>query len=1104
MLKLVLSDVEENLEKSLLDNLITYENRQITKKEGLVIVPEQFLHDANVLLTSKLKTQVRFFSEVTSFSSINKRYKEEMGLMYPLLDEISMLILVKNTINEIKDELVYYKKIYNKISFVNSLNTTIIELIKSKTEPEQLTNIKDISQEQKNKYEDIAKVYKKFLDNCNETFVSSDNLTQIVGENVDKWRFLEDKQIHISYFNGFVETEFSFILSLVEKGFDVTIYLYVDRYITKENLEKGIKIKDFDPFFSTKKIPQKFYEKLKALEKLHLLEIENIFLNKAKESTYLDFVKNNYFGYKKISKDLNTENIEDKSVKIIKYKNKYEELQGVVSYINRKIEEENLHYSDFIIVCADPKAYEIPFNVVFSKTNFPYFLDSKNSILGHQLTDYLFSLINVVEHRYKYEDVFRVLKNDFCNLKNKDGKRFTYNDIELLENYVLKHRISDKKWFKPFIEEDDNKQAYYKHLNEIRVAFLEKIEPFMRQANKKNKVSATIVAIYEFLLKEEIDQRLNYILNNEDNKKVISETLQIWNKIIIVFEKMIETLGETEVYFYEFKDLLETAFNSMEFGYVPDINDTVKIIDVFRSRFDAVKNIIFIGAIEGVYPKFTESSSFFDDDDIDVFDKTSISLYNTSFVRLNIQSLNMYHAINKTSDNLLVTYPNSTITGESNKPSVFVGRLLNLIPISVEVKEDDFYNLSQLYNLCYNEDILFDEKEFVKENISKHYSSINKTAIEKIYALEFVESVINGYESFILDSDGYLNTSISKIEKYNSCPYSYFLHYDIKARKREEFEVANNDFGNVFHASLEQYFKNNNTLDAVNDIVEKVVEEHGEGILNETAQYRFYVDNIKSILYEAIKNFEIQINAGDYKVIKNEHDIEIDDKTNKGQKYKYKGYVDRIDAFQHDENNYLRVIDYKSSKKTIDFGKVTDGVNLQLLKYLKTIVEKDDTLGDNRKIGGALYLEVKNAFTNFDNKSKEKETENLSAYKFTGIINDDVVNVSAFDKKTKSTAIIGKNSTKETKKVPEDEFKKLLEFVDYKINNTIDKIISGDINTTPLFYDEKDTPCKYCDYSIICQVKNCDKKVNGNVTFSSKSSIDDEIDSFFNEIKSKE
>lgn len=66
--------------------------------------------------------------------------------------------------------------------------------------------------------------------------------------------------------------------------------------------------------------------------------------------------------------------------------------------------------------------------------------------------------------------------------------------------------------------------------------------------------------------------------------------------------------------------------------------------------------------------------------------------------------------------------------------------------------------------------------------------------------------------------------------------------------------------------------------------------------------------------------------------------------------FKFSGIVDRVDQY----NQYLKIIDYKSSNKDLDLSLAIQGFNIQMLLYL-------DTLTKQKKLdkGALLYFNTK-------------------------------------------------------------------------------------------------------------------------------------------------
>ena len=60
----------------------------------------------------------------------------------------------------------------------------------------------------------------------------------------------------------------------------------------------------------------------------------------------------------------------------------------------------------------------------------------------------------------------------------------------------------------------------------------------------------------------------------------------------------------------------------------------------------------------------------------------------------------------------------------------------------------------------------------------------------------------------------------------------------------------------------------------------------------------------------------------------------------RGDLMKLRGRIDRVDATEIGGKNYVRVVDYKSSAKSLDLTEVYYGLSLQMMTYLARCTRK--------------------------------------------------------------------------------------------------------------------------------------------------------------------
>ena len=195
------------------------------------------------------------------------------------------------------------------------------------------------------------------------------------------------------------------------------------------------------------------------------------------------------------------------------------------------------------------------------------------------------------------------------------------------------------------------------------------------------------------------------------------------------------------------------------------------------------------------------------------------------------------------------------------------------------------------------------------------------------------------------------------------------------------------------------------------------------------------------------------------------------------------GRADRADGYFDTKSDklYIRIIDYKSSAKTIEFAMVKEGIQLQLLTYLHSLVKNGSEYFDfagEILPGAALYMAVDRSMERFDTKPMPEELREKAAACFAldGIIlNDDDV-LKAIDSEipdnlpytSKVANITIKKSGIDIKNlVYRKQFETLLEDCEKLIKETGEKIVDGEFFIKPYRYGQS-TACDYCRYKAIC------------------------------------
>lgn len=1144
----ILSNNILRLENYFLDEISKIENEAEAYKGAIVITPEQFTHEVTTNIAKKLDDGIMFYTNIHSFTSFTKQFTNEFGEVGNIVNNTGKKIILQKAIFDVKNELVFYGKVCDKVSFVETMMDTIDELIDTKTSLETIKEIYE-SDDGKSylslKLKDIYLIYSKFNQFFEENnYLLNQNSLEQTAEILykEQWEYLKNKKIYLYGFNGFLKREMELlkgiIYNLKELNSDVSLLLTIDEKTNLKKMQKGeYYLRDFDPYFEPKRTLIDFFNMINSIEEKKIDYYIVELFEKNEIDSYLKGLQVGFFD-NKFTLPMDKPILDN--VKVVGKQNKNDEVRYIVNAIHRNIIENDLKYNDFIIMCSDIDSYSLYLKKIFDSFEIPYYIDKKDSILKYELVKFIFNIFDLYLYNFSYEIVFDMLKNDFCSFLKRDELPITTSDIELLENYVLKYNIRGNSYKKPFkylngfnAEEDELNEYATKELekiDKIREGFIENVIPFENFTKDNFVVKDFLEVLYNFLLKSGLEKELQRRFNLENQEQTIFEASQIWDYVIDVFEKIIELVGDSKVSFSDMRKLIEIGFSDKEFGYVPNNKDVVKVVDLYRSRFSATKHMFIIGAVEGLYPKYMGSKTFFDDDDIEQFKEKNIMYFTDSFMHMNIQNLNVYNAINKTLESLVISYPIANVNGDGNKYSMLIARVVKMLGIEVDSSRTvNTLSLGEVLTSILQKEAKDQRDIKLLEKVENELNRINISVIEKIFNKEFSQSIIADYTDFVVNDNQY-KTSISKIETYNDCPYKHFMKYDLSLKPREQYEVSAIDFGNIYHKMLEEFFnylkENNISMNNLSDnFIEQYIDDNiamysksrEDDILNSTAQFRYYVKNITKILKRSTVNFANQFydRFADENITQNpflyeESELEIKEKftSSKGYDVSYKGIVDRVDIKEVEDEVFVRVVDYKSSEKAININNLIEGKNLQLLKYLELIVKDKSFLKnsrfDNKNFvpGGAVYSILKDI--EFSSKGDDKNLyyNQAEEFAFKGLINEETKD---FYPQGYLKNVIGSDRNAKTKKISRNDFDLMLKYADYKVKDSVDRILDGSIKVSPIAKSLSDdnSTCIYCDYSSICKIKDNDKfkriirdidKESNEITEKQKKYISKEID----------
>ena len=318
-----------------------------------------------------------------------------------------------------------------------------------------------------------------------------------------------------------------------------------------------------DIFYSNKQAVSKLME----LAKINNAEVENaIFLDKSyrfKNSELLHLAENIYANIYKQYK------YENKNINLFLAANPYSEIEHVAQKITEEVRDNGYRFKDIGIITKDIDTYSSLIKAIFSKYDIPVYLDEKKDLSQNILIKYIISMLDVFSKNWSFDSVIAYIKTGFCDIEE--------NDIYEIENYARKWGIKYSKWYKNDWNFGDEDEEKFKYLNEIRKKVVEPLIDFKANCFKNSNAKITTKAIYEFLIKNEINKKLESKAKKleSENPELADEYEASFNTVIKILDEIVKIFGEEKITFEKYISLLKISFSENGLGKIPAGADQV-------------------------------------------------------------------------------------------------------------------------------------------------------------------------------------------------------------------------------------------------------------------------------------------------------------------------------------------------------------------------------------------------------------------------------------------------------------------------------------------------------------------------------------------------
>lgn len=1042
----------------------------------IVAEEEYFKYTENSgMINTKITTLERF-----AMQNIDKK---SLYGKKDFLPEMSKKYIIKKCILDNESEFKIFSKVKNTQGFADKLYKFVNIFESEDINEEDLDKLFSTNNFLSQKFKEIYDLYKIIESKTKERFVTSFEVIDFFTNQIlESGQFGSNTDYFFDYYNNFNKKELEFIRALISKELNVTITLDLDM--------KNKELSDiFDISYDT-------YQKLKRIALEFGCKTDEIILDSNdKAQNTLEALQKNIFvlGSKKYEKN-------DGTVKVKLLKNPYDEVEYIAQDIITTIKNKKARYKDFKIYYNNPDMYDTVIKRIFNEYDIPVYINSECSGKSDTLVVFLSNLMLQTVTGFlgiSTENVIQILKTGLNN--------FDEQDIYMFENYVSEFGIKLYNFTKKFEKnnkEDIPQSIVYdlEKINNIREFIYNSVTNLKESLNKSENTRQVASVIYDYLhesgVLQKYEKQLNEIKNydvDEFNKKkqTVQYIYEIMDDIALAFDTL-DTQTYSELFIY--------GLENINLKSIPPFIDQVEVCNIDSTRSLSRKNVYIIGTYENGLPIISNSESMFSDKEILELKSMNIEIAKTSENRNNMALFNVYKAINSCDGNLIFTIPASKLTGESLRVSPVIWRIKDAIKVEVdgdisEKKSEKLLCIKNIYDQFVEEinnpdkydihDIVLNYKLLMDDN---KYSKVLTYTREDAKLCENTINKLYGKDIF---------SSISRLERYNACPFSYFTNYVLKLREKKEYKLSVLDLGSIMHKVLEEFslflLQNNkgfediisddNTLNLARNQIDKSIDDIFDSLYVKyasSAKYSYLKNKLKKGMLNVVTYISKSFAQSEFRPLGFEIEFDnnklfapIEVKLENGHTMYLRGKIDRVDFAKIKEATYLRVVDYKSSGKDLKLSDVKEGVSLQLMTYMAALIENKDKISKDTTVlpAAVSYFTLNTDLLNLSEcVSEDKISEKLiEKMKMKGIYLNDVEVLKSLDNKfgEPSKSYIEMTSRKlnnTTKSLIEEQFLDECKNMKNILRKIGDEVVEGHVKPSM-----KEESCKYCNYSGICK-----------------------------------
>ncbi|MDD3654146.1 MAG: helicase-exonuclease AddAB subunit AddB [Desulfotomaculaceae bacterium] len=1094
----------------------------------IMLVPEQASFQTEYALATSGCLQGFIRAQVLSFRRMAFRVLQEVGgAARTHIDELGKRMVLRRLLEQRREDLKIFGRTAGQSGFTETLACILDEMKIYCILPADLAEVIEFLRDTgshgllADKLSDVYLLYSELENYLVGRYTDPDDYLNLLAVRLEKSTVLNDAEVWVDGFTGFTIQEFGVLSSLMRIVRRVNVTLCADPAALNASLEQN------DLFFTSRET----YNTLCEIAAQGQVQVERPLVMtvpvRFSDPSIISLEKS-FFNHR-AAPCLNSRD----GVILAAAASLRAEVEGVAREITCLCRDYGYHYRDIIILTRNLEVYARLIAAVFDDHDIPVFIDEKRPVMSHPLVELIRSAFEVVIKDWSYNPVFRFLKTGLVPLAREE--------VDLLENYVLAHGIRGSRWvdsrpweFRRSLTLEENPEIppgevrELVEINRIREQASAALAGFQQAVQQAGTVREITTALFSLLTELKVPTILDEWSRQAEAEgllEVAREQSQIWGMLVQLLDQIVEAMGEEHFNLENYAAVLDSGLESLRLSLIPPGLDQVVVGSLDRSRSPEARVSFVMGVSEGVLPARFTGSGILSDAERESLQAIGLKLSPGARRKVFEEQYLVYIALTRSAERLILSYPLADEEGVAIMPSPVVARVKELLPQieekywSLEPGAEGTEDLEYVTNpgccLTYLAAQIREEKNGRSMNplwrdvyswfIRSDRREECARALSGLFYSNREDKLVFGTGKLLYGRK--LITSVSSVEKFRACPFAHFLSHGLRLQDRAIFRLGSADLGRFFHAALKTFgdrvkesgldwgkLSRQECCTIAEEVVDYLAPRLQSEILLNSARQRYLTGKIKRIVQRATQVLSEYSRRGRFSPVGLELSFGLRDELpaiiyvlSDGSEMILTGRIDRVDALPTETGVYLRVIDYKSGRVTVNLSDIFHGLKLQLLTYLEVAIQHAQKLVGRTGLPGAiLYFRLDDPLINAAGEipSKEElEKSILREMKMKGLLlaDPDVVRMmdsgmsnksDLFQVQFKKDGSFTANSTVLT----EEQFDLLRAYLRKQLISAGDEIISGKVDIAP-FRQGNFHACQHCLFHPICKF---DIMVEGN------------------------